>query len=468
MTQPARRPLKKNPRSRKTPGDTLSEGTVSHDLLDPARIHPNVVFICRRLSDHGHEALVVGGAVRDLLLGRNPKDFDLSTSARPEEVKRLFRNARIIGRRFKLVQVRFPDMSVEISTFRAEPGRKKDGMILRDNRYGTLQEDVVRRDFTINALTFDPLTGALVDTVGALDDLKAGILRTIKPPDESYQEDPVRMLRAVRFKSRMALRIDPECEAAIPRNVKLLRKVSRHRLADELQRLLTSGHAEHLGQELERLGLLAPLLNMEPYPWFFQAATLNDPLRALQPFLIRMDRWTTDGQEPVPPTVALLGLLVSLGPPWLRRHLRPPSPTHPPGKMRLDGRLAAMFAEWGFLNGQVHPALSILRAAHGLSLQGDPGAVRPYARGSEPAGIREAWQLLGILQDVLEIPVEFVSAGLKRLHLLPDLPILDHPRPPRHRRGESLARSGAAKTRHRRRRKRSARRPAEQKGKKVI
>ena len=219
------------------PPDQHASAEVADHAIEAGSIHPNVHYICRRLADHGHLALLVGGAVRDLLLGIRPKDFDLATSARPEEVERLFRNARIIGRRFRLVLVRYPDMLVEIATFRAEPGRLKNGMILRDNRYGTMEEDVRRRDFTINALTLDPLEGKLYDFVGAMDDLRAGIIRTIKPPEDSYREDPVRMLRAVRFQCRLGLKIDPECQRAIPPAAKLLGEVSRHRLADELQRL---------------------------------------------------------------------------------------------------------------------------------------------------------------------------------------------------------------------------------------
>ena len=417
------------------------------------QIHPNVHAICRRLSDHGHAAWLVGGAVRDLLLGRFPKDFDLATSARPEEVKRLFRNARIIGRRFRLVLVRYPYMSVEISTFRTQPGRKKNGMIWRDNRFGTLEEDVVRRDFTINALTLDPIELVLLDHVGAMEDLKAGRIRTIKPPGESYQEDPVRMLRAVRFKSRLDLEIEPECEAAIPGLAHLLNQVSRHRLADELQRLLTSGHAEDMCWHLERLGLLEHLLHREPFPWFFESDHQQGVLDELRPLLRCLDAWPAQQAEPVPPTVALLALLVTLGPRSLPRFLLGQPPRKGSRVSGLDPRLDSMFAKWGLLNGQVGPAIAILKAGRlavmdGAQKNGDSTPAPP------PPGIREAWLLLAVLQDVLGLDSKLIARGMSQLFRLPDLPILDHPRPPRHRRGESdfprKKRTGRKKNRGRR------------------
>ena len=424
------------------PPDQHASAEVADHAIEAGSIHPNVHYICRRLADHGHLALLVGGAVRDLLLGIRPKDFDLATSARPEEVERLFRNARIIGRRFRLVLVRYPDMSVEIATFRAEPGRLKNGMILRDNRYGTMEEDVRRRDFTINALTLDPLEGKLYDFVGAMDDLRAGIIRTIKPPEDSYREDPVRMLRAVRFQCRLGLKIDPECQRAIPPAAKLLGEVSRHRLADELQRLLTGGHAEAMCRELEPLGLLRPLLRREPFPWFFgpgagKSGKAESPLKILGPLLRELDRWAREGEEPLPPTVALLALLVTLGPEELREFLAAApeadviSRRH--RQQKLDPRLADMLAAWGLLNGQVGPALAILQAANRLAGHG-PEAARDAGFCAAIAGSREAWLLLGALRGVLDGRGDFLDAGLSLLPQLPDLPILDHPRPPERRR----------------------------------
>lgn len=454
MTEPSRRrsTRKKRPPPRKNQQDggepsNLADQYASAEVADhpikTSSIHPNVHFICHKLSDHGHVALLVGGAVRDMLLGITPKDFDLSTSARPEEVDGLFRNARIIGRRFRLVLVRYPDMSVEISTFRAEPGRMKNGMILRDNHYGTLEEDVRRRDFTINALTLDPLQGKLYDFVGAMDDLRAGIIRTIKPPEDSFREDPVRALRAVRFQCRLGLKIDPECRRAMPGAARLLGDVSRHRLADELQRLLAGGHAEAMCGELEPLGLLRPLLHREPFPWFFDAgapksAKPESPLKTLRPLLRELDRWAVEGGEPLPPTVALLALLVVLGPKELRKFLQsPPGEDQLHRDQRLDPRLAEMLAAWGLLNGQVGPALAILQAANRLTGHG-PRAAHDADFCAAIPGSREAWMLLGVLRGVLGVSGEFLDAGLSLLPRLPDLPILDHLRPPEHRRSSAM------------------------------
>jgi hypothetical protein len=401
------------------------------------QIHPNVFFVCQRLREHGHTALVVGGAVRDLLLERSPKDFDLATSARPEVVKGLFRNARIIGRRFRLVQLRYPNMSMEVATFRSEPRDKRPGMIQRDNRYGTSEEDARRRDFTINALTLDPLSLELYDYVGGMDDLRARRIRTIKPPDESYREDPVRMLRAVRFQVRLGFSIEPRCEAAIRRLAPLLGQVKRHRLAEEQQRFLTRGNAEDTHREFENLGLLRPLLAMEPHAWFFDPAARERPLERLGPYLRRMDAWVAGGGEVIPPTVALLGLLGTLGRDPYRRWLRGEAP--PRGESSflhgLRGRLPQMLSEWGLLNGQVVPALAILETAHLLAASnGQP--LRDRGEAERLTGIREAVLLLTVLRDVLELPEGLVEPGLELLPVLPDLPILDHPRP--------LRRSGIA------------------------
>ncbi len=396
--------------------------------IQATHIHPNVHFVCRRLREHGHTALLVGGAVRDLLLGRSPKDFDLATSARPEAVKQLFRNARIIGRRFKLVQLRYPSMSMEVATFRGEPRDKRPGIIQRDNRYGTSEEDARRRDFTVNALTFDPLTLTLYDYVDGMEDLRRGRIRTIKPPQESYREDPVRMLRAVRFKVRLGFRIAPECEEAIRELAPILREVTRHRLAEETQRFLTRGNAEATYREFDQLGLLRPLLELEPHAWFFAEETLAEPLARLEPYLLRMDAWVAAGRETVAPTVALLGLLVTLGREPLAAYLRAePSRAAAEYQRQVRGRLAQMLAEWGLLNGQVVPALAILDAVHTLAEWGGVPAER--AKAAALTGVREAIVLRAVLSDRLGLREEDVEPSLAHLPTLPDLPILDHPRP---------------------------------------
>jgi len=388
--------------------------------LHAHRIHPNVLFICHRLVENGYIALIVGGAIRDLMLGRTPKDFDLVTDAKPETVRALFRNARIIGRRFRLAELRFPSMTVEVATFRSDPQVKTSGMIHRDNRFGTPQEDAFRRDFTVNALSFDPLSLALFDYVGGMHDLEARMIRTIKTPNESIQEDPVRMLRAVRFKVRLGFQMDPVLESEIRSSVRLLGDVTRNRLAEETQRFLTRGNAVVMYEEFARLGLIKPLLHMKCGPWFFAPAAQRDPLAALLPYLKRMDAWLAGGGETIGPTVAQLGLLMTLADMPIREEVLL-------GEGGEHRRLLALFSEWGMLNGQVEPALRVLAAARGLYAEAR-GAPREPRKGPPP-GIREAWLLLAVLQDMVPVPEPFLTHGLNRLGTLPDLPILDHPRP---------------------------------------
>src|SRR3954447_10322725 len=203
-------------------------GLPSHAMLRVPRqkhglsrdsISPAAAKVCAVLREAGFESYVVGGAVRDLLLGIVPKDFDIATDARPEEVKPLFRRALIIGRRFRLVHVMIGGETVEVSTFRsADPDtseKDEHGRVLRDNVFGTQEEDARRRDFTVNALYFDPATEEVVDFHGGLADLKKRMLRVIGDPATRYREDPVRMLRAVRLGAKLGLRLDPDTQAPI-------------------------------------------------------------------------------------------------------------------------------------------------------------------------------------------------------------------------------------------------------------
>ena len=201
-----------------------------------------------RLNQAGHEAYLVGGGVRDLLLGREPKDFDVATSASPEEVRKLFRNCRLIGRRFRLAHVHFGREIIEVATFRAAhdvdgDGTTSDnGMLLRDNVYGSLEEDAWRRDFTVNALYYTVSDFSVIDHTGGLADLKAGQLRMIGDPQQRFHEDPVRMLRAVRFAAKLGFRIEKEVETAIRELGYLLEEVSNARLFDETLKLFLSGY----------------------------------------------------------------------------------------------------------------------------------------------------------------------------------------------------------------------------------
>jgi poly(A) polymerase len=226
------------------------------------------------LQKAGFKAFVVGGAVRDLLLQRKPKDFDIATDATPEQVNRVFRRSRIIGRRFRLVHVMFGDETVEVSTFRGShlsDSEQQDakvadsGRILRDNVFGNQQEDALRRDFTANALYYDPSTQEIIDYHNGVADLRAGVLRMIGDPVTRYREDPVRMLRAIRLAAKLGLKIDPASEAPIPKLADLLQDVPPSRLFDEILKLFLSGHALESVHALRQHGLhhgLLPLLDV--------------------------------------------------------------------------------------------------------------------------------------------------------------------------------------------------------------
>ncbi len=203
-----------------------------------------------RLQKEGFDAYLVGGCVRDLLLGREPKDFDVVTNADPEQVRKVFRNCRLIGRRFRLAHVFFGREIIEVATFRGageEQNDKqvlnKEGRLLRDNVYGTIEEDVWRRDFTVNALYYNIKDFSVVDYVGGMADHKAGTLRLIGDPDMRFREDPVRMLRAVRFAVKLGFNIHPDCEKAIHNDAELLASIPPARLYDEALKLFLSGYA---------------------------------------------------------------------------------------------------------------------------------------------------------------------------------------------------------------------------------
>ncbi len=213
-------------------------------------ISSNAVKVMYRLKDAGFEAHLVGGGVRDLLLGREPKDFDVATSATPEDVKALFRNCRLIGRRFRLAHVYFRGETIEVATFRGHhgdggsgEGEIRNGMVVRDNVYGTLEEDAVRRDFTVNALYYNIADRSIVDYTGGLEDLHSGLLRLIGDPHQRYREDPVRMLRAVRFAAKLGFRIEKGTEAAMQELGHLLTGVPPARLFDEMLKMFLSGQA---------------------------------------------------------------------------------------------------------------------------------------------------------------------------------------------------------------------------------
>jgi len=223
--------------------------------------------VCEVLHSQGYQAYVVGGAVRDLLLGLRPKDFDVATDAYPEEVHKVFRRSRLIGKRFKLVHVMFGEETVEVSTFRARTATETDelGRVLRDNIYGTREDDTVRRDFTINALYYDPASETLLDYHNGLRDLQRKSVRIIGDARARYREDPLRMLRAVRFAAKAGFAIDERTRKPIRELAHLLENVPPSRVYEEMQKLLLSGHAATGLRQLRSEGLhhgLLPLLDV--------------------------------------------------------------------------------------------------------------------------------------------------------------------------------------------------------------
>ncbi|HEX7879719.1 MAG TPA: polynucleotide adenylyltransferase PcnB, partial [Candidatus Eisenbacteria bacterium] len=245
-----------------------SEHPISRKSIDP-----DAVKVLYRLHRAGFQGYLVGGGVRDLMLGRNPKDFDISTDAHPQQVKRLFRNCRLIGRRFRLAHVHFGGKIVEVSTFRkrSEPvpddalaeGEEEDILIRSDNTFGTAEEDALRRDFTINGLFYDIGSFAVIDYVAGLDDLKARTIRTIGDPDIRFREDPVRMIRAIKFAARLDFDIEPATWQAILDNHDEILKSAPPRVLEEFYRLLGGGAAArsfHLLEESGMLDILVPQL----------------------------------------------------------------------------------------------------------------------------------------------------------------------------------------------------------------
>jgi len=239
-------------------------------------IDPDALKVLYRLRQFERTAYLVGGSVRDLLLGRRPKDFDIGTSAHPYQVKKLFRNCWIIGRRFRLAHVKFGQKVIEVATFRRQvaPGEEvvQDGvpapdpttpegehLIHRDNTFGTPEEDAFRRDFTINALFYDIATFSVIDYVGGLDDLRAGIVRSIGDPDVRLREDPVRMLRAIALASRLDFIIEPTLLQSIRTHRHEIAKSALPRLLEEYYKILRAGSAEKTFRMLADVGLLEPI-----------------------------------------------------------------------------------------------------------------------------------------------------------------------------------------------------------------
>ena len=279
------------------------------------RVSPNALRTLYRLHAHGFIAYLVGGCVRDLLLGRTPKDFDIATNATPDQIRRLFRNCRLIGRRFRLAHLHFQNEILEVSTFRRaglpsdnadaeEPGhtrpsrhiKDEDGMVLVDNVFGTPEEDALRRDFTINALAYDIADSSIIDYSTGLSDLQQRIIRPIGDPRVRFTEDPVRMLRAVRFAASHNFVIEPAAWESICDLSSTISRVSPARLYEEIQKLFLLGSARPAFSLMEKSGLLAalfPSLNR----WIYGN---GHRLRLLHANLEWLDHLYRSGTPPLP------------------------------------------------------------------------------------------------------------------------------------------------------------------------
>ena len=283
------------------------EVPVTEHHIDPRLLDANAVRVVRTLKDAGHQAYIVGGAVRDLLVGLRPKDFDVATDATPEQVKALFRRAFIIGRRFRLVHVVFgrgrEHETIEVSTFRAyldsaaadqvagnektskgEMADKKhvvdaSGRVLRDNVWGPQLEDAARRDFTINAMYYDPVSQIVVDYHKGLADSRARLLRMIGDPVTRYREAPVRIVRVVRFAAKLGFDLDPATASPIPKMASLLANVPLSRLFDEMFKLMQTGHALASVEQLRKFGLIGGKLSVFPVLDAALAPSTPNPVR---------------------------------------------------------------------------------------------------------------------------------------------------------------------------------------------
>lgn len=256
------------------------------------------------MKEAGYASLLVGGCVRDLLLGREPKDFDVVTSARPEEIKKIFHNARLIGRRFRLAHVRFGRDIIEVATFRAAPAPDEEGDAPDNNVFGTQEEDARRRDFTVNALYYDVASDEVIDYVGGVADLRQGVLRMIGDPASRYREDPVRMLRAVRFAAKLGFRIDEQTAAPIPIYGRQLLEVPPARMFEEVLKLFHGGCAAQTFEVLRTYGLFRFL-----FPATDASLDAEGPVRTLIPQSLANTDIRVAEDKPVTPAFLFAALL---------------------------------------------------------------------------------------------------------------------------------------------------------------
>lgn len=338
----------------------------SNHPISRSLISPNALRIMYRLRDNGFRGFLVGGSVRDLLLGRTPKDFDLATDATPAEIKRLFRNCRLIGRRFRLAHIHFRDEIIELATFRKggdpddngesetedqgsgiETGegthrkevhliKSDDGILLRDNLFGTPEEDAWRRDFTVNALSYDIADFSIIDYVGGMEDLEQSLIRTIGDPATRIGEDPVRMLRAIRLSAQLDFSIEHHCWEAMQENSRKITLSSPARLFDEVIKLFLSGAAVRCWQLLCESGLTAAI-----FPDFFDWMTGNEAASHLHSIAL-IDRTVQSGRPVSTPLLLALVFGRYLLDKGESLHFRDGS-----WQSRVDGSLALFMEETG-------------------------------------------------------------------------------------------------------------------------
>lgn len=265
----------------------------SHHCISRRNIDPNAIKVLYRLHHQGFKAYLVGGSVRDLLLGRKPKDFDIATNARPHQVRRLFKNCFLIGKRFRLAHVKFGDQIVEVSTFRRSTNEVEDDgsvkLVTRDNCYGTPREDALRRDFTINGIFYNIADFSVIDYVNGLEDLKTRIVRTIGDPEVRFQEDPVRMIRAIRVAARLGFTIEEQTLAAITKYRAATLRCSEVRTFEEILTLMRYGAACNSLMIFESVGLAEILLpELHEFLLMLEAKSL-DPVQYYWRFLQALD-----------------------------------------------------------------------------------------------------------------------------------------------------------------------------------
>jgi poly(A) polymerase len=399
--------------------------------IDPKLLDDNAVRVVRTLKEAGHEAYVVGGAVRDLLVGRRPKDFDVATDATPEQVKALFRRAFIIGRRFRIVHVVFgrgrEHEVIEVSTFRAllesdaaeqVEGNEKtskaalagkshvvdaSGRVLRDNVWGPQIEDAARRDFTVNAMYYEPLTQTVIDYHNGLADVRARVLRMIGDPATRYREDPVRIIRAVRFAAKLGFELEPKTRKPVQSMAGLLANVPASRLFDEMVKLLQTGHAIASIDELRKQGLdrgLFPILD---------AALPQDAAGTARETFVRLALEDTDRRvgegRPVAPSFMLACMLWhDVQARWSAIRAQGESP-FPALQQAID---AVFDARIGDISGRGKLA-SDMREIWQMQPRFDRRTAASAASLVDQARFRAGYDFLRLRADVGEVPAELAD-----------------------------------------------------------